>query len=103
MTGTTQNGLAERTLVSASPASGDIGIDTPAIARLRSWIVSANRRATPINLDTDLIGEGALDSLQMVNFIMYVEEIRGRDIPEALIQAKYFTSLRLIYDTFFRP
>lgn len=53
-------------------------------------------------MDTDLISEGVLDSLEMVNFIMYIEDIRGQEIPEALMQPEYFTSLKVICDTFFR-
>jgi hypothetical protein len=38
----------------------------------------------------------------MVNFLLYIEEIRGQEIPEKLVQPRYFTSLRVIHDTFFR-
>jgi acyl carrier protein len=80
----------------------DPGIDHSTVEKLRDWIASTKRQEVEINLDTNLIGEGALDSLEMVNFLLYIEEVRGREIPEALIQPEYFTSLRVIHDTFFR-
>jgi acyl carrier protein len=77
-------------------------IDQAAVSKLRSWIASANQQPSEIGMDTDLIKEGLLDSLQMVNFLLYIESIRGEEIPEALIQPEYFVSLRVIHDTFFR-
>jgi acyl carrier protein len=71
------------------------------IDKLRGWLQSANQLTLDVGLDTHLIDEGVLDSLQMVNFLLYIEELRGREIPEALIQPEYFTSLRVIHDTFF--
>jgi len=77
-------------------------IDMVAVSRLREWVALTKPQTVEIGLDTDLINEGLLDSLEMVNFLLYVEEIRGQEIPEALVQPRYFTSLRVIHDTFFR-
>jgi acyl carrier protein len=71
------------------------------IDKLRGWLLLANPLTREVGLDTHLIADGVLDSLQMVNFLLYIEELRGREIPEALIQPEYFTSLRVIHDTFF--
>lgn len=76
-------------------------LDTAAIAKLQSWIATTKKRTAEIGLDTNLIEEGVLDSLEMVNFLLFIEELRGREIPEALIQPECFTSLRVIHDTFF--
>ena len=83
------------------PANPTGGMDQVAVATLRTWIASTNDQAADIGLDTDLIKEGVLDSLQMVNFLLYIESIRGEEIPEALIRPEYFVSLRVIHDTFF--
>jgi acyl carrier protein len=77
-------------------------LDLAAVAKLRDWIASKSERPAAIEMDTRLIDDGVLDSLQMVNFLLYIEEIRGREIPEMLIQPEYFVSLRVIHDTFFR-
>jgi acyl carrier protein len=76
--------------------------DVNAITKLRSWIASKNQHAPTVELDTDLINSGVLDSLQMVSFLLYIEEIRGKEIPETLIQPECFVSLRVIHDNFFR-
>jgi acyl carrier protein len=72
-----------------------------AISKLKDWIASTTTQTAEIGLDTHLIREGFLDSLQMVNFLLYIEEIRGREIPEALLQPEHFASLRKIHETFF--
>jgi acyl carrier protein len=77
-------------------------IDTVAIVKLRNWIATTKKRTADIGLDTNLIEDGVLDSLEMVNFLLYIEELRGQEIPEALIQPECFTSLRVIHDTFFQ-
>jgi acyl carrier protein len=82
-------------------AGDDAGINPATIEKLRDWIVAAKPQTIQIDLDTDLIGNGALDSLHMVNFLLFIEEMREKEIPEALIQPRYFGSLRVIYDTFF--
>lgn len=71
------------------------------VARLRDWIASTHQVNREIGLDTRLIAEGLLDSLEMVNFLLFVEELRGSEIPEALIQPEYFATLRIIHNTFF--
>jgi acyl carrier protein len=83
-------------------ADDERNIDMDAVSRLREWVALTKPHTVEIGLDTDLINGGVLDSLEMVNFLLYVEEIRGQEIPEALVQPRYFTSLRVIHDTFFR-
>jgi len=84
-------------------AINESDLDLTTIAKLRDWVLSTKQQTIEIGLETDLIKEGALDSLEMVNFLLFIEEIRGQEIPEALIQPEFFTSLRVIHDTFFRP
>jgi acyl carrier protein len=81
--------------------NGDHGVDSSNVSKLRGWIASTTQQTTPVGMDTDLISEGVLDSLEMVNFLLYIEEISGREIPEALIRPEYFVSLQVINDTFF--
>lgn len=84
------------------PGVDEQNIDQVAVSRLRDWMAATKPQTIEIGLDTHLINEGVLDSLEMVNFVLYVEEIRGQEIPEALVQPQYFTTLRVIHDTFFR-
>lgn len=83
-------------------ADNERNIDMAAVSKLRDWVASTKPQTKEIELDTHLINEGVLDSLEMVNFLLYIEEIRGQEIPEAFVQPQYFTSLRVIHDTFFR-
>lgn len=80
----------------------DQTIDLVTISKLRNWIASTKKVPVQIGMDTDLIREGVLDSLEMVNFLLCIEELRGMEIPESLIQPENFVSLRVIHDTFFR-
>jgi len=75
--------------------------DATTVEKLRGWIVKAKPLTRGVGLDTDLISEGVLDSLEMVNFLLYIEELRGKEIPEGLIQPQYFATLRIICETFF--
>ena len=85
---------------SSPDVSTTINEDT--VSKLRQWILDAKPQTIEIGLDTDLINEGALDSLQMVNFLLFIEEMRRKEIPESLIQTQYFTSIRVINETFFK-
>jgi acyl carrier protein len=80
----------------------DDSIDLEIVARLREWIANLKGISAEIGIDTHLINQGVLDSLEMVNFLLYIEELRGKEIPESLIQPQFFTCLRIIHDTFFR-
>jgi len=75
--------------------------DQTVVAQLRDWIANTRGESRDIGLDTNLIGEGLLDSLEMVNFLLFIEELRGTEIPAALIQPENFATLRIIHNTFF--
>ena len=52
-------------------------------ARLRQWIVShakANPTAARLDDQTPLLDTGLLSSLDIVEFVLYVEEIRGEEV-----------------------
>ena len=77
-------------------------LDAMALSRLRTWIESKKLLGVEIGEDVDLIREGILDSLEMINFVLYIEEIRGEEIPESLVRAENFSSLRAVCQVFFR-
>ena len=70
------------------------------ISQLKLWIEDRRPDSAAVELDTNLIQEGILDSIEMINFILYVEELRGSEIPEAFVRPEYFYSLRTVYQTF---
>jgi hypothetical protein len=72
------------------------------MARLKAWLLDANPALAEVGWDTNLIAENVLDSLQMVSFLLYIEEVRGREIAEHMIRPECFRSLRAIFDNFLR-
>jgi acyl carrier protein len=69
--------------------------------KLKEWIVQHNAAAKDLGPDTNIIEARLIDSLQFVSFLLYVEELRGQEIPEAQVSLESFRSLRVIRDTFF--
>ena len=47
-----------------------------------------------LELDTDMIGGGLLDSFAVVQFVSFVEERFGIEIPRDSIDAEHFHSIR---------
>ena len=68
---------------------------------LENWLKSKKPDVEAIPLEADLVNEGFLDSLQFVNFLMFIEKIRDEAIPEDQIMPMNFTSLQTILNNFF--
>jgi acyl carrier protein len=69
--------------------------------KLKHWISEKNPEINEIEWETDIIQQRILDSLQMVNFLLYIEELRGKEIDEEQIKPHNFKSIETIYDQFF--
>ncbi|HEV7517954.1 MAG TPA: hypothetical protein VGR07_16770 [Thermoanaerobaculia bacterium] len=72
------------------------------MARIKAWLLNVNPEMGEVSWETQLIAERVLDSLQMVSFLLFIEEVRGREIPEAMIRPECFASLQSIFDNFFQ-
>jgi len=73
-------------------------------ARLRQWIVShakANPTAARLDDQTPLLDTGLLSSLDIVEFVLYVEEIRGEEVDTDDIEPEVFTSIDTLVAGFF--
>jgi acyl carrier protein len=72
-------------------------------SQLREWIV--NRAKTPpgpgFDDQTPILDEGILSSLDVVEFVLFIESLRGDDIDLDDIEPEAFTSVETLYDTFF--
>lgn len=77
--------------------------ESPFLQKMQAWILTMNPHAGTVDPDADLMEQGILDSMAMVNFLLYIEELREREIPEKYIQPEYWTSLRVIHNTFLLP
>ena len=73
-------------------------------AALRTWLTRANPGAATLCLepDTDIIESGVLDSLQVVEFILFLEEKSGRAILAEGLDPDTLRTLDSIYECHFR-
>jgi acyl carrier protein len=72
-----------------------------ACTQLIAWLKERKPELPAIDLDQDLMQSGALDSLQFMNFLLFVEEQRGNPIPPSAVIPENFRSLRVIASKFF--
>jgi acyl carrier protein len=70
------------------------------VAELRSWIVAQNAKAAVMDLDTDIVENRLVDSLNFIDFVLLLEELRGAEIPEEQVDAERFRTLRTIHTNF---
>lgn len=80
----------------ASPAEPDGRIE-----RLSNWIQTTCSPKISVDLDTDLIENRIVTSLQLVELVLLVEELRGREIPQEERNLDNFRSLKTIATHYF--
>ena len=71
---------------------------------LRKWILSHSKAQQPESGFTDqtpLLEMGLLSSLDVVEFVLYVEELRGDEVDPDEIEPEVFTSIDTLWDGFF--
>lgn len=73
----------------------------PIIEKLRAWICANEAGVTDLSESTNIIETRIIDSLQLMNFVLYIEELRGAPIPEDKINMQSFCSLAAIRTNFF--
>lgn len=79
------------------PASETSNPDSdPIMAQLKAWIVSNNQSAEGMDVDTDIVENKLIDSLNFINFLVLVEELRGGEIPYDEVEVERFRTLRSI-------
>ena len=73
------------------------------IDRLRSWLTRANPKMAGMDVhsQTDIIESRILESLQVVEFILFLETEIGRPILTEELNPNDFRTLDAIYDRFF--
>lgn len=77
--------------------------ETEIKAKLRDWIVKHSKATGKANFsdDTKILEEGILSSLDIVEFVLFIESLRGEDIDTDDIEPQVFTSLNTLYAAFF--
>jgi acyl carrier protein len=73
------------------------------VGRLRAWLCRKNPAVSPEALagDLDLIDAGVLDSLALVEFILFIEQECGRTILREGLDPRPLRTLDGIYQAFF--
>jgi acyl carrier protein len=70
---------------------------------LRAWLARANpSEAMCVESDTDLIESCVIDSLQVVEFVLFLEEMSGRPILDEDLDPDTLRTLDSIYECYFR-
>ena len=73
-------------------------------AQLRDWIVEhakAKPGAADLNDQTPLLETGLLSSLDIVEFVLFIEELRGEEVDTDEIEPEVFTSIDTLVEGFF--
>ena len=78
--------------------------ETETKKNLRNWILSRAREhggSKQLTNETPLVESGFLSSLDIVEFVLYVESLRGDEIDVDELEPEVFTSIDTMYRTFF--
>ena len=71
-------------------------------SQLRGWIAShAKASAADLRDDTPILDQGILSSLDIVEFVLFIESLRGEEVDTEAIEPEVFTSVNTLYAAFF--
>ena len=72
--------------------------------QLREWIRAHARGGSSPELDdeTPILEDGLLSSLDVVELILFVEELRGEEVDVESLEPEVMESVNTLYDAFFR-
>lgn len=71
--------------------------------QLRRWITkhAKNPPGADFSDETRILDQGILSSLDIVEFVLYIESLRGDEVDTDAIEPDAFTSINALYDAFF--
>jgi acyl carrier protein len=75
-------------------------------AQLRQWILEhakAPARGGELTDQTPILESGLISSLDVVEFVLFIEELRGEEIETDDIEPEVFTSVDTLWEGFFAP
>ncbi len=72
-------------------------------ARLKAWIIEHTKSAATADFsdDTPILERGLLSSLDIVEFVLYIEHLRDEELDTEDIDPEVFTSINTLYAAFF--
>lgn len=73
-------------------------------SKLRNWILERAKTAPGADFSdqTLLLEKGILSSLDIVEFVLFIESLRGEDVDVDDIDPTVFTSIDTLYTAFFK-
>lgn len=72
------------------------------LTTIRSWVLTRHPEATDLDLDTDLIENRLIDSLEFAEFLFVLEDVCGKAIDLHEVDLDTFRTLRSIESSFLR-
>ena len=72
--------------------------------KLREWILKRSKkplRQDELTDETPVVESGLLSSLDIVEFVLYMESLRGTEIDADDLEPAVFTNTNTMYATFF--
>jgi acyl carrier protein len=72
-------------------------------AKLRNWITKHAKKPLGAGFDdqTPVLELGILSSLDIVEFVLYIESLRGDELDPDHIQPEAFSNINMLYSAFF--
>jgi acyl carrier protein len=67
---------------------------------VRSWIMQRNPELTELDAETDIIDSRIVNSLQFVELVLYIEELRGEMLESGDVDLDSFRTLKDIERNF---
>lgn len=70
---------------------------------LRQWITkhAKNPPGPGFSDETMILEQGILSSLDIVEFVLYIESVRGEEVDTDAIEPDAFTNINALYKAFF--
>jgi hypothetical protein len=71
---------------------------------LRAWVVKTHGKIRPEDVqdDTPLIVRGLVSSLQIIDLLLFLEQLRGKPLTIDNLQVGVFRNINTIYQHFFQ-
>jgi acyl carrier protein len=69
---------------------------------VRDWILERNPDLTDLRPETDIIDSRIVDSLQFVELVLFIEDLRGTALESNDVSLDSFRTLKSIEQTFFQ-
>lgn len=72
-------------------------------AKLRDWIAKHAKKplAADFNDETPVLELGILSSLDVVEFVLFIENLRGDEVDADNIEPEAFTNINTLHSAFF--